>query len=75
MTTTVRLPQELESRLERLADVSGRSKSYYLRTLAEENIARLEWEAQLAAKAADIRAGRRQTVSMEELEADLDLEG
>lgn len=75
MTTTVRLPEELETRLNNVAQQSGQSKSYYLRTLLEENIERLEWELELERKAANIRAGRRRTYSLEEVERELDLEG
>ncbi|GHD13809.1 type II toxin-antitoxin system RelB family antitoxin [Zhihengliuella salsuginis] len=74
MTTTVRLPHELEARLEHVAAGAGRPKSYYLRSLLEENIERLEWEQALAKKADDIRAGRRPTYSLEEVERELGLE-
>ena len=75
MTTTVRLPKDLEERLARVAARTGRPKSYYLRSLLEENLDRLEWEADLEQKVADIRAGRRRTYSLDEVEAELDLEG
>lgn len=74
MTTTLRLPEELEARLARVAQHSGQTKSYYLRSLLEENIERLEWELELERKASDIRAGRRRTYSLEEVERELDLE-
>lgn len=73
MTTTVRLPKHLEERLARVAAETGRPKSHYLRSLLEENIDRLEWEAELEKKVADIRAGRRQTYTLDEVEAELDL--
>lgn len=75
MTTTVRLPKNLEERLASVAAETGRSKSHYLRSLLEENIDRLEWEAELEKKVADIRAGRRQTCTLDEVEAELDLTG
>lgn len=74
MTTTVRLPEELEARLAQVAKGTGRPKSYYLRTLLEENIERLEWELSLERKVDDIRAGERRTYSLEEVERKLDLE-
>lgn len=74
MTTTVRLPADLEARLAQVAEGTGRPKSYYLRSLLEENIERLEWELSLERKVADIRAGKRQTYSLEEVERELDLE-
>ncbi|GAA1139839.1 type II toxin-antitoxin system RelB family antitoxin [Nesterenkonia lutea] len=73
MTTTVRLPAELEVRLSRVAQGTGRPKSYYLRSLLEENIERLEWELSLGQKVAEIRPGRRHTYSLEEIERELDL--
>lgn len=74
MTTTVRLPQDLEDRLNRVAEESGQPKSYYLRSLLAENIDRLEWELELDRKVADIRAGRRRTYSLEEVERELGVE-
>lgn len=74
MTTTVRLPADLEARLTQVAEGTGRPKSYYLRSLLEENIERLEWELSLERKVSDIRAGKRQTYSLEEVERELDLE-
>ncbi|MBB1033576.1 ribbon-helix-helix protein, CopG family [Dietzia sp. CQ4] len=73
MSTTARLPRDLEERLARVAKGTGRPKSHYLRALLEENIERLEWEAELQQKVADIRAGRRQTYTLDEVEAERDL--
>ena len=74
MTTTVRLPEELEARLAKVAEESGQPKSYFLRSLLAENIDRLEWELELDRKVADVRAGRRRTYSLEEVERELGLE-
>lgn len=74
MTTTVRLPKELEERLARVAKGTGRPKSFYLRSLLEEHIEQLEWEAELEQKVADIRAGRRRTYTHEEVKRELGLE-
>lgn len=73
MTTTVRLPKDLGERLARVAKETGRPKSHVLRALLEENIERLEWEAELEQKAADIRAGRRRTYSLDDAEVELGL--
>ena len=40
--TSLRLGKELESRLDALADITGRTKSFYIRRLVEENIDDLE---------------------------------
>ena len=63
----LRLPPELEARLEALAKATGRSKSYYAREAIIEHIGDLE-DIYLAEKhLEDIRAGREDTVSLDEL--------
>jgi RHH-type rel operon transcriptional repressor/antitoxin RelB len=42
MAISVRLDSELEARLEHLATVTGRAKSYYLRELIEMGLEELE---------------------------------
>ena len=42
MPTSVRLAPEVESRLERLAEVTGRTKAFYLRELIEQGLEDLE---------------------------------
>lgn len=42
MAISVRLDPELEARLEHLATVTGRAKSYYLRELIETGLEELE---------------------------------
>ena len=42
MTTSIRLPEELDARLERLAAKTGRTKSFYIKEAIEEHIADLE---------------------------------
>lgn len=74
MATTVRLPKDLEERLARVAEGTGRPKGHYLRTLLEGTIERLEWEAGIEQKVADIRAGRRRTYSHEEMKQELGVE-
>lgn len=54
-----------------VAKETGRPKSFFLRSLLGENIERLEWEADLEQKAAEIRAGRRRTYSLDEVETGL----
>jgi len=58
----IRLPPELEARLEKLAKATGRSKTYYAREAIEEHLANLE-DIYLAEKRLeDMRAGRIKTV-------------
>ena len=42
MATSLRLPSELEARLEKLAARTGRTKSFYIREAIEEHVADLE---------------------------------
>jgi Predicted DNA-binding protein with an HTH domain len=42
MATSIRLPDDLNARLEQLANKTGRTKSFYIRKAIEEQIADLE---------------------------------
>ena len=70
----LRLPQEVEERLDRLALLTGRSKSFYAREAIVEHLDDLE-DIYMAEKVLeDIRAGREKTYTMEEVERELGLE-
>jgi RHH-type rel operon transcriptional repressor/antitoxin RelB len=70
----VRLSEELENRLDRLAKRTGRSKTFYVREAIVEHLDDLE-DIFLAEKELEsIRAGAK-TYSIEEVKADLGLEG
>lgn len=75
MPTTVRLNPRTEQRLRDLAKSTGRTQSYYINEMIESSIDRLEWEQGLLQLAADVRAGRVETVSSEEMDRALGLEG
>lgn len=75
MATSIRLTEETETRLDRLAASTGRPKAFYLRELIEKNLDKLEWEYSLTQKAVDIRAGNRDTVSSADVRRELDLDG
>lgn len=60
---------ELLERLEDQADIEVLRKAE-----ADDDGVRISWEDFLAGKVADIRAGRRKTVSLQELEAELGLD-
>lgn len=69
----IRLPEELESRLERLAKRTGRTKTFYAREAIEQHLEDLE-DLYLAERVAKrIRSGKEQTSSLEEVEARLGL--
>ena len=42
MALSIRLPEELEARLEKLSKTTGRTKTYYIREAIEEYLADLE---------------------------------
>jgi RHH-type rel operon transcriptional repressor/antitoxin RelB len=70
----IRLPVEIEERLDALAKATGRSKSFYVREAIIEHLADLE-DVYLAEKRLeDLRAGRSRTYTLEEVEKRLDLE-
>ena len=74
MPITVRLPREIEERIDRLARLTGRTKSYYLRELILKGLDDLE-DYYLAADVLEkIRKGEEPTYSLEEVERELGLE-
>jgi RHH-type rel operon transcriptional repressor/antitoxin RelB len=69
----LRLPEEIEIRLEKLAKSTGRTKSFYAREAIIEHLADLE-DLYLAEKRlAKIRSGKTKTVSLNAVEAELGL--
>lgn len=73
MPTTLRMPADLESRYARLAKNTGRSRAFYYKEALEESIDRLEYEYGILSKVEDWRAGRLETVTLDELEESLGL--
>lgn len=71
--TSVKLPPETAEKLDRLAQMTGRSKAYYLREAITEHIDRMLWEQSILTDLADVRAGRQQTWTIDEVEAELGL--
>jgi RHH-type rel operon transcriptional repressor/antitoxin RelB len=69
----LRLPEEIEIRLEKLANSTGRTKSFYAREAIIEHLADLE-DLYLAEKRlAKVRSGKTKTVSLNAVEAELGL--
>ena len=63
----IRLPKDIENRLERLAKRTGRTKTYYAREAILEHIDELE-DIYLADKIyEDVRAGREKTIPLTEV--------
>ena len=70
----IRLPAEIEERLDALAKATGRSKSFYVREAILEYLADLE-DVYLAEKRLeDLRDDRSRTYTVEEVEKRLGLE-
>ncbi len=63
----VRLPKEIENRLDTLAEKTGRTKTYYVREAILKHLEDLE-DIYLAEQTlAEIRAGKQKTIPIEEL--------
>lgn len=74
MPTSVRLPVELEERLNALAAETGRSKAYYIREAVTEFIDDLE-DVYLAERTLErVRRGEEKTYTLEEVEQNLGLD-
>jgi RHH-type transcriptional regulator, rel operon repressor / antitoxin RelB len=70
----IRLPIEIEQRLETLAKATGRSKSFYVRAALLEHLDDLEDVYLAEQRLEDVRAGRSRTYTLEEAERELGLE-
>lgn len=63
----IRLPSEIEARLEALAQATGRTKTFYAREAILEHLDDLEDLYLAEQRLIDIRAGRSTTVPLEEV--------
>ena len=72
-TAALRLPEDLAIRDDRLAKSTGRTKTFYMTEALAAEIDRLEYEYGLMKKVEDYRAGRLETVTLDELEENLGL--
>lgn len=69
----IRLPEEIEARLENLAKATGRTKTFYAREAILEYLEDME-DLYLAEQVlADIQAGRSKTYTLEEVKKELGL--
>jgi RHH-type rel operon transcriptional repressor/antitoxin RelB len=73
MPTSIRLPKDIEKRLDVLARQTGRTKAFYLREIILEHIDDVE-DYYLAARVAErVRQGKETVVSEKQVRADLGL--
>jgi len=71
----VRLPEELETRLQKLAKETGRSKSWYVREALKEYLGDMEDIYYAEKRYEDIRRNKMDTVSLDAVEQELGLGG
>ncbi len=67
MALSIRLPNDVEARLKNLAAKTGRTKSYYITEAICEHLDDLEDLYLAEQRLRDIRAGKTQTISIEEV--------
>lgn len=71
---TIRLPDEIESRLNTLANVTKRPKSFYVREALERSLEDIEDIYLVEAALEQFRASGEKAIPLEELECRLGLE-
>ena len=70
---TLRLPEEIEIRLAKLAKSTGRTKSFYAREAIIEHLADLEDLYIAESRLAKVRSGKAKAVGLQTLETELGL--
>ncbi len=74
-SVSLRLPDEVTQRLEQLAKLTGRSKTFYMVEAIREHIGDLEDLYLAEQRLSDHRAGKTQPVALEEVMKRYGLEG
>lgn len=72
-SVSLRLPDEITQRLEQLAALTGRSKTFYMVEAIREHIGDLEDLYLAEQRLIEIRAGRSKTYNIEDVERSLGL--
>lgn len=70
----IRLPEDIERRLEKLAKVTGRTKTFYAREAILEHLEDLEDVFLAERRLEALRSGKTHALSLDEVERDLGLE-
>ncbi len=70
---SIRLPTDIEDRLDRLAKATGRTKVFYARQAIVEHLGDLEDLYLAERRLDDLRAGKSSTYTLEEVERELGL--
>jgi RHH-type transcriptional regulator, rel operon repressor / antitoxin RelB len=74
MATSIRLSADLEKRLDNLAEMTGRTKAYYIREMIESSIDDLEAAYRADATLERIRKGEERVYSLQEVMEELGLD-
>ncbi len=74
MPVSIRLPEKIEKRLDRLAEKTGRSKTFYITEAIIEHLEDLEDSYLAARRVEDVLKGKSRTYSLEEVRAKLGLD-
>jgi RHH-type rel operon transcriptional repressor/antitoxin RelB len=72
---SVSLPDDVSARLQKLADRTGRSKTYYMLEAINEHLDDLEEQHLAERRLRSVRAGRMGTVALNEVTKSYGLEG
>lgn len=71
---SLRLPEDVSQRLQRLAQLTGRSKTFYMIEAIRDHLDDLEDLYLAEQRLADIQSGQTQTIPLEELMKHHDME-
>jgi len=74
MSISIRLPAEIELRLKNLAELTGRSKTYYVTEAILEHLDDLEDIYLAEQRLEDFRAGRSKAIPLEDVMKEYGLE-
>jgi RHH-type transcriptional regulator, rel operon repressor / antitoxin RelB len=74
VATNVQLSPDVEARLGRLTEQTGRTKAFYLRELIISGLDRIEGEYDVLNRAEEVRRGEVVTISLAEAVRDFDPE-
>ena len=70
---SIRLPDELSERLQKLAERTGRTKTFYVVEAIQEHLEEIEDIYIAEKRLIDLRAGRSRTYTLKEVERELGL--
>lgn len=74
MPTTIRLNDELESRIKKLAATTGRSQSFYINQMIEDGIDHMEQVYGILHETEQYQVGNLETYSSDDVRRELGLE-